>query len=308
MKRAYRSILSTDERIPARPLNPDEVKRFPERDVDVEEMTDADVAWSDSDMVAFSKVKFQAAYAGLTNGLPVAPPTLPVTDSLQLSCGVYICTARTARGKSVATAAFTGWLNGLNVPASYLYMFEPRARPLKVGQKKFFEEPQYFFRDFVEYIETFRHGPALKSPAVMILDSLTTPITSVTTANKDSSNRTFPGGMQPTDRAFLIRLSTIATEYNLVFIAVLNEQLLPYVNDLGGATEGHLHILDVRHFEIMDRGVKSKRQFSKHSIPLVYVNAALEKFGFGRYKDATNASRGTLLGVAPSTLKARSKR
>jgi len=192
--------------------------------------------------------------------------------------GVYLVTAPTGAGKTTTTAAIVAWANATGIPAAYLPVFEPRAGTYpKIGldQEPPFTKLTHFLAD-VRAVVKFS-----KTTKLIVLDSITSPMKAYSSEFKSQS--TFEGGMQPSDRAFLDELSRIALDNHVVFLAVLNETLIPYVAQLAGAVEGIVRIQNVAKFTFNDRSSGSRRMDTTVSIPLPFVSSALVALGFGAY-------------------------
>jgi hypothetical protein len=104
--------------------------------------------------------------------------------------------------------------------------------------------------------------------------------------------------MQPSDRAFLDALSTMAYEYHCVILGVLNETLIPYVSDLYGAVEGLISVQNVARIVKNDRSPSSRRTDIEIDLNIEAVDATLRAFGYGSY----NPSRLGQVGIGTKGL------
>jgi hypothetical protein len=230
------------------------------------------------------------------------PQELKFTDTFSLFVGDYLVIAHTGRGKTIASAALCAWANDIGIRATYAQVFEPRApqfKPLAETQrgaqakdagiadiKSFtglripFTDTVSFWRDFDSLI-----GAKTGKPGLIVLDSITDAIKANAT-ERFKGQPTFPGGMQPSDRDFLIQGAARAKQHNVCLLLTINSQLIPYAAELSGATEGLLKILDVKRFTRNDRSAQTIRRDAEQEIPTRYVNAALKAFGMGTYNES----------------------
>jgi hypothetical protein len=228
--------------------------------------------------------------AARSTGLPSKGQAISVVPGFDLQVGLYILAAPTGAGKTVLTMALTAWLNSLGIPSTYTSCFEPRSPTAisKTGQVMLepFRDPSAFWDNV-----SAQAPPSPPSrPAVLVYDSGTLPISTYAAQNPKAftSQPTFPGGMQPSSRAWVDAGYKIAEERRKCIIVVINSSLIPYVNDLAGATEGLITIVDVGTFAYADRSAGSKRAMVEQTIPTPFVDGALQYFGFGPY-NATKA-------------------
>jgi len=237
--------------------------------------------------VTLRAAKYQSADAATTPGLPDRPPSILLAPGFEFSRGVYIMVSPTGAGKTTVGATLVAFANAKNVPAAYFYHFEPRMKPFKVNRdtrKPYFSNPISYLADLRS---TLKDSPTMK---MAVLDSITLPMKAHSAAFP--SQATFTGGVQPSDRAFLDELSSIAAEFNAVLIVVLNETLIPYVADLYGAVEGYIRVESVESIVVSDRSQSSARSGKQISLPIEWVNATLIKLGYGPYSK-TKISRNT---------------
>jgi hypothetical protein len=224
-----------------------------------------------------------------TTGLPVKPAMLQLTPTNSLSVGIYLMAAPTGKGKTITSMALVAWCNFLGIPATYISCFEPRSpvvtNPLASTAAPFTNEMQ-FWSD----AEGLMKGVS-KVAGLVIYDSATLPLKAYSGANKSYANQaTFPGGMQPSDRGFVDAGGKIALRHNLCIIINLNSTLVPYVDDLSGAAEGLINIIDAGTISYADRSPSSKRASIELSVPEVFINGALNYFDFGSYEKSSNSN------------------
>jgi hypothetical protein len=222
--------------------------------------------------------QWENADASRTPGLPVQPKELHIASDLTLVTGVYLFAAPTGSGKTIMSMALVAMANANGVPASYVSCFEPRSNDSpsptsSVGPP--FSKPEQFWSDAASQL-----GKS-SSPSLVIYDSCTLPLKCFASGKAYSSQSTFPGGMQPSDRGFIEAGSKLATKTNKCFIVVLNSTLVPYVNELAGATEGLINITSVTSFTYADRSSSSGRRMVEYTIPTPFIEGALSYFNFG---------------------------
>lgn len=213
-------------------------------------------------------------------GIPPTPALLHISDEFQPAVGVYILPGSTASGKSILSSAMIAWANAQGIPASYLYVFEPRAQPFKYNNATKFGQPGDFVQDMTALMMS-RGRPS--EPELVVIDSATLPMKAYSSAPGFEGQSTFSGGSQPSDRGFLDAMSKLAESANTCIILVLNSVLVPYAADLQGAVEGMITVTDVMHFSIQDRTTYSARTPRSLEVPLPFVNAALTQWNFGTY-------------------------
>jgi len=243
-----------------------------------------------------------------TAGIPAEPPSITVAG-ITFYRGVYILGGPTGAGKSVVLTSLIGACNRQGIPASYLYVFEPRAEvvinPRVSAQSeghKLFEDPLMFIPNLDAGLESTR--TKAKITAMLGVDSVTTPMKAYAGTSKAFSGQsTFTGGQQPSDRAFLNRLSILAKEHNLVLIVSINSVLVPYVDLLEGAVEGILAPSGISRVNVSDRGRTSERKAIPYDLPDEDVLNALTAWGFKGpiRKAAAQISKRNVFGLPPST-------
>jgi hypothetical protein len=216
--------------------------------------------------------KFFNDLAAASIGDLVKPTILPIDEEFQPATGVYILAAPNGSGKTVIALALAAWCNAGTIPCTYLSTFEPRC---PVPTKGLFSNPEQYINDLKRVITP---GTA---PKMVICDSATLPLKA--NAAKFNNQATFTGGSQPSDRGFLDDATRLATSRVTCLIMVLNNTLVPYVQDLYGAVEGIININTVATFTISDRTSYSGRKTKQLDIPIDYVNAALFHLGYGTY-------------------------
>jgi len=284
-QRAPIPVMSTSERLVLTDASPDDIAR---------------AARSTSPIVDKLHVKWvNNRVMRAPDKITVEPSPLVFTSEFALFTGVYLVTANTAAGKTVLTASLAAWANGLGIPSTYAAVFEPRA-PLfeglttsstaataekianlaeRAGITLPFDKPEKFLNDVESMVE---FCPKSK-PGLVVLDSVTDPLKAHATAKVGQP--TFAGGMQPSDRDFLVSLARICKVKNVCMVCTVNTELIPYVESLYGATEGRLVIQNVRTFIRNDRSRQSARRDNRITIPLEFVNATLAELGFESYSD-----------------------
>jgi hypothetical protein len=228
-------------------------------------------------------VVFASVAASAGGGIPPSPPLLAISDDFQPAVGVYLVPGGTASGKSVLTTAITGWANAQDIPATYHYVFEPRARPFKYNNGDRFRISSSFMTDIKAIVNK------TASKKLIVVDSATLPMKVYSGENEFKNQSTFPGGSQPSDRGFLDMMSKVAEDYNVCFLLTMNNVLIPYAADLAGAVEGLITFVDVMHFSIQDRTTYSARVPKALSVPAIFVNAALKAWGFNEYNSSNQA-------------------
>jgi hypothetical protein len=226
----------------------------------------------------FKKLEFVNDAAAPAPGLPLTPPELILASGFTLVEGVYLVTSPTGAGKSVSVATIVAMANAKGIPSTYITHFEPRVRVHRLNSTT--HEP--YFSNPTQYLSDLRKTVTKSEQSkVIALDSITLPLKAHSASFP--SQATFQGGMQPSDRAFLDALSTLAYEYHCVFLGVLNETLIPYVNDLYGAVEGLIKVQNVARISKNDRSPSSRRTDIEISLNLEAVNGTLIEFGYGPY-------------------------
>lgn len=231
------------------------------------------------------KARFGNSSAFQGGGIPPSPMLLHISDAFQPSVGVYLLPSSTGSGKSILSSAMVAWANDTGTPASYVYVFEPRAATFAAGKSVKFKDPANFVTD----AETlFKLAGPTTSGRLVVFDSATLPLKAY--ARNFPYQATFPGGSQPSDRGFLDEMSRLATLYSACIILPLNSTLVPYASDLLGAVEGMISITDVMNFTISDRTSYSARTPKAMKVPLDYVNAALSAWNFQPYSKGSATS------------------
>jgi hypothetical protein len=230
---------------------------------------------------------WKSAKAALTGGPPIAPDYITFGDartasSLALACGLYILAAPTGAGKTVLSMALTGWANDSGIPATYVSCFEPRCPTIKGTGTELMVDPSAFWNDADGM---FVSNP---NPKMVIFDSATLPLKAYASSKIYNNQATFPGGLQPSDRGFLERGYALSRKYNACIIININSISIPYVAQLAAATEGMLTLSNVASFSYADRSPSSKREMRSVTIPVPYVDAALDYFGFGSFTPSTS--------------------
>jgi len=291
-------VMSTLESLSTSPIDPNDpkVNRFRQKRSGPKVVNLGTAVWQ------------HRALVNSTPGLTTSPTELPLTEEFSLFEGVYIAIGPTGGGKTLTTAALAAWINATEAGrAAYLQVFEPRA-PLypqlrtmqrqasqtvaKPGQglvdigkmlshEHLFTNPSKFISD----VETMIISQPAEKVGVVILDSATDPIKAHGSSAQWEGQTTFPGGMQPSDRDFLVTLATLAKVKHIALILTLNSILLPYAKDLSGATEGIIEVKNTRSFTISDRSVKTKRKEIAVEIPIPFLNATTIELGYGPYKE-----------------------
>jgi len=218
--------------------------------------------------------------AARSGGLPDIPDRLNISDDFKPAAGVYLLAAPTGAGKTILSMSLVDWANAEGVPATYIYCFEPR-RPLwTAGKRRVFKDPDKFIADAKTVITT---GSA---PKLVVFDSVTLPIKAWASVPAWRHQSTFQGGMQPSDRGFIDEMMDVTGDTNTCAVLVINSTLVPYVTALSGGAEGIILIRDVGSFSYSDRTSASKRRRKEISIPVQYVDAALDYFKFGTFNQA----------------------
>lgn len=217
----------------------------------------------------------RAARAG---GWPDDPTVIHIADKVNLVVGVYIMPAQTASGKTLLSLALVGWANATGTPASYISCFEPRSPEWQVGSTKVFVDPGNFISDLRKCI-----GTGNATPKLLIIDSGTLPMKAKSGKSPWTHQSTFAGGMQPSDRAFLDDLAKVAKDTQACIIVVINSSLIPYTSQLEGGCEGQIRVRDIGSFNYTDRTKVSRRRTVRVTVPVEYVNAITNHFGFGDY-------------------------
>jgi len=92
------------------------------------------------------------------------------------------------------------------------------------------------------------------SPAVLVIDSVSLPLRQFA-ANKVWNNQskswtksrsgeaTMSGGMQPSDISFCVDFEALAIRHNIVIFGIVNDDLVPFADQLEGMTEGIVSIV-----------------------------------------------------------------
>lgn len=239
--------------------------------------------------------RFQSVRVMMSGGIPPTPAQLKIGD-LHMSAGVYLFAGKTGGGKSVLTSALVHYFKRARIDASYLSVFEPRSRVIAnseattKGESNFFERPALFISDLTEVLNRTRPvqvDPTKALPlGLLVVDSITIPLKSV----DDKAYRgqsTFPGGIQPSDLAFLTQLAQIALRFDLVIVATVNTDLLAYAPYLAGVTEGYLRTANFGTIEVSDRGSTSGREYIPFTIPDLDLQAALFAWKLGKLRKTT---------------------
>jgi hypothetical protein len=228
---------------------------------------------------------WSSAQASATPGLPSHPDMLQIDENLSLVAGVYLFAAPTGSGKTIQCMALTALANSNGVPASYVSCFEPRA-PVETSATSSVSAPYTNPGSFWPDAESQMYKGSGK-PGLIIYDSCTLPLKAYSSNAAYKTQSTFPGGMQPSDRGFVDYGSKLATKYNKCLILVLNSTLVPYVNELAGASEGLINITSITTFTYMDRSSASGRKMVEYTIPNPFVQGALDYFKLGELRPAS---------------------
>lgn len=247
---------------------------------------------------------------GLPNNITHVPDPVKLSPDFSLYVGVYMAVAPTGTGKSVATAALARWANDVGVKAAYFSVFEPRSPtwpkvaaigPTTGAIKDFsqlisnesFSDPSQFWID----VRSLLLGRTPKSePALLIFDSATDAL-KANAGERFRGQPTYEGGMQPSDRDFLITGSIVAKACNVCLVLVLNTTLIPYADRLHGACEGMITIKSVTQLSRTDRSPESARSGTIINLPEKFVQEALDTFGFGSLRTGNPFSNQTFIGV-----------
>lgn len=205
-------------------------------------------------------------------GPPLVMDTVEIFDGFAPAAGVYLLTGATGVGKTTTLAAIIAWARVNSFHAAHLTVFEPRSPNYTFrgsgsssgGDTKRFTDPHAFLGDFKKGLPPVTAGSA--KPRILVgIDSITLPMKAY--AKTFDYQATFEGGMQPSDRGFLDKLSNDAVEHNLTIIAVVNVTLVPYVTALAGAVEGLIEILAPGRFRYHDRTAESARRNIEITMP-----------------------------------------
>jgi hypothetical protein len=214
---------------------------------------------------------------------------------------VYIVPGSTASGKSILTSALVAWANDSGIPSSFIYVFEPRAQPFTYANGQRFVTPANLLQDLTAIMVR----TSSNTPKLVVVDSATLPMKAYSSTDGFEGQSTFSGGSQPSDRGFLDAASKLAERTNTCLMLTLNSVLVPYAADLQGAVEGMITITDVMHFVVQDRTTYSARTPRPLSVPVQYVNSALEAWNFGTYRQGGggNVWSGDRTGIYSKTTK-----
>lgn len=185
----------------------------------------------------------------VVGGPPVKPPQVKLFEEFQPARGIYLVTSETGIGKTATLMGLVMYANAIGVPATYVSVFEPRETE---GAGTYFQAG----RNFSATLEKVcLHSSVLR---IFAIDSITGPLKDFSSTYPDQS--TFAGGMQPSDRAFLVEGARRMVQSNLIGLWAVNKQLVPYVDDLSGSTEGLIEVLQPGVFRFHDRTPQSKRK------------------------------------------------
>lgn len=235
---------------------------------------------------AASKPQAKNAASGSLSALSTQPleinsVKLPgASGEISLGCGLYLVLGAAGAGKStvsmglVATATLSG-----AAQSGHLYFFE-------VGAPKYAERDEIAMfsdpRRFLEYksggdLETYlspviAHRTPRSAPMIILLDSIGTPLRSFLSTERVGMAAS-EGGMQPADRMFVERLDALGVARSIVFLGVLNTELVPFASKLYGATQGVIHANNAYSFSKSDR--VTGRKTIHHSIKRTAVEIAL---------------------------------
>lgn len=202
----------------------------------------------------------------ITGGPPVKPPQLKLFENFQPARGIYLLTSDTGIGKTATMMGLVMYANAVNIPATYASIFEPRESE---GASEQFKAGRAFIAT-LEKVALFNSVLRL-----LVLDSVTGPLKDFSSTYPDQS--TFAGGMQPSDRAFLVEGARKMHSANLVGIWSVNQKLIPYVDDLSGSTEGLIKVLAPGEFTYHDRTALSKRKTgNKIVLPKMIMDRVFE--------------------------------
>jgi len=236
-----------------------------------------------------------------SNGPPPKPQQF-LLDGNAFRTGLYLLLEPTASGKSIFGMSMTGWTNGIGGEASYLYIFEPRSVPISIGDGLKFDNPENFFEDLSsltpattaklrEIASSTVLGASRATSQTMrllVIDSITIPLLKY--ATKWQGQPTSKGGLQPSSIDFVERLGRYATENSLAIFSMINTDLMPQASALLGATEGGISLDDVGTFKYVDRSRRGQRQSVTVKIPVVFVQAALDRYELGQYTAGVNGA------------------
>lgn len=231
-------------------------------------------------------------YVSITNGNGRRANN-DVGEDGYFNVGVYLVLGGTGVGKTIGMQAIVAWANASSVPATYASLFEPRS---PTWQRKTLSQSGLPFSDAKTFIDDIGNTNVIKKssePKIIACDSINDPLISYGTNLR--SQRTFAGGMQPSDRLFLSRMAQIALETNTIFLCAISTALVPYAEQLEGATEGAITILDPREMTFRDRS--EARTTRTLRVPYIFVNQALALHGFGTYSQRSGGYRSDYSGV-----------
>jgi len=207
-----------------------------------------------------------ASVAKVVGGPPAKPPQIKLFENFQPARGIYLVTSDTGVGKTATLMGLVMYANAIGVAATYLSVFEPRETD---GAEDVFK----MGRTFLATIEKISISSDLLR--ILVVDSVTGPMKDFSSTYPDQS--TFAGGMQPSDRAFLVEGARKMTNANLIGFWSVNKKLVPYVDDLSGSTEGLIEVLEPGVFTFHDRTPQSKRKAtSQIRIPKLIMDRVFE--------------------------------
>jgi hypothetical protein len=216
------------------------------------------------------------------NGPTLDPGFLTIAPELfEPTIGVYLMLAPTGSGKTILSLALTAWSNANGVPASYISCFEPRTSPYLKGNTNVFASADKFWSDLVKVIP--KVGKKL-----VIIDSATLPLEAY--SKNFPYQPTYAGGMQPSARGFCEMGNNIAIDRTTVLVLIINTSMVPYAQQLTGSVEGYINVADVGAFAYADRSESTGRTLTNITVPVQFVNPALQRFGYGVYSPRISRS------------------
>jgi len=236
----------------------------------------------------FAFINKSAASGG---GIPPAAPLAYVSEEFQPAVGVYIVVAPNRSGKTILTCGIAAWANDEGTPCTYSSVFEPRSFLGRTADKGKFRIPQNFVADATKSIAPLVQIGGRNQYKIVIYDSATLPMKAYASVVGENQ-ATFPGGSQPSDRAFLDAMSQIANDKGACIMLVLNSTLIPYSADFEGAVEGIITVKSVNRFSVSDRTTFSSRRTRDIVVPDIYVDAALRANNYGPFTKSSPTIQG----------------
>jgi hypothetical protein len=177
-----------------------------------------------------------------------------------LGTGLYLVTGAAGVGKSVLSlgiAASAKLASACEI--GNLYFFEVGAPPYAERDEiAMFSDPRRFLDirsggDLGYHLASFlRTRTSTNKPAIVVLDSIGEALRAYLSEERKGMTAS-EGGQQPADRMFVDRLDSYGVSKAIIWLGVINSELVPFAYKLYGATQGIIDVTTYNTFTKRDR-------------------------------------------------------